>query len=543
MKKGDALGSPLATEGGPRFGSAHLKRRVAELEDLNRQLEKDLDFHRNLFRENPRPSAVFETETLRLREVNDSALKLYGYQREQFLTMTVADLFAKHEQHRFDKILPLLLKGSQAAGPFTHQSADGRDLTVNIVSFPYVYENRDSRLLTINDETARRVAEDALRASEERFRELFENANDIVFVHDLHGQILAVNRAAERITGFSRSEILGSNFFQLISPESRELARDTVRAHLGGGAPETIQLPMVSKSGQRRHLEVSTRVQFRRGQAVAIQGIGRDITERQQAQERLEESSRQLRTKNEELSVALRLAKEATQLKEQFLANTSHELRTPMNGIIGMTNLLLETDLKPDQQEFAEAVKNCADDLLHIINDLLDLSQIESGRLALDEFPYDFSDSVENVINLLTYRAEGKQLKLTYEIDPALPALLRGDSVRIRQVVTNLIANAVKFTDTGGIHVKASIEHHIHGDRLRCAVIDSGIGVPDSSRDKIFQAFVQADGSTQRRFGGTGLGLTICKQLVELMGGTIGTYNNYPDPGATFWFEIPLVRA
>jgi signal transduction histidine kinase len=211
-----------------------------------------------------------------------------------------------------------------------------------------------------------------------------------------------------------------------------------------------------------------------------------------------------------------------------------------MNGIMGMVNLLLETNLSLDQREYAEAVNQCATDLLTIINDILDVSQIESGRILLNEMPIDIRDSLQAVVRMLRLRATAKNLELTCELDPQLPAPILGDSVRLRQVFTNLIANAIKFTSTGGVHVRLLYLPDI--ERLRCEVIDSGIGVSDAVREKIFEAFVQADGSTRRRFGGTGLGLTISKQLVELMGGRIGTYSNESGVGSTFWFELPLKR-
>ena len=253
---------------------------------------------------------------------------------------------------------------------------------------------------------------------------------------------------------------------------------------------------MLSKLGTRRYLEVSTRIIYRRGHAVAVQGIGRDITERKQAEQRLLESANELEVKNEELSKALRLAREATQLKEQFLANTSHELRTPMNGIMGMINLLKSTELITDQREYVDAVR-MPNDLLTIINDLLDLSQIDAGRLALNREPFDVRESVQAVVKMLRLRADAKDLTLSYEIDAQLPRRLYSDSVRFRQILTNLIANAVKFTPTGGVHVRLS--RRSDKSLLRCEVIDTGIGVDDSVRERIFEAFFQADGTTRRR--------------------------------------------
>ena len=405
------------------------------------------------------------------------------------------------------------------------------------MSFGLILDEAESRAILIQDETARHMAEDALRASEERFRELFENANDVIFLHDLKGKILAINRAAEFLTGYSRTEVLRQSFDRLVAPEARNLTQDSIRAHLGGSATQHYELPIISKFGSKRYLEVSTRILYRRGQPVAIQGIGRDITERKYAQQRLEESARELQLKNEELITALRLTREATQLKEQFLANTSHELRTPMNGIMGMISLLQATELRPEQREYTDAVTQCANDLLTIINDILDMSQIEAGRMLLDEEPFDLRDSLRAVAKMLSIRAKAKGLQLQYEIDPQVSTRMLGDSVRFRQILTNLIANAIKFTSKGGVYIR--VQSGSAPNRVRIEVKDTGIGVSEAVRDRIFEAFFQADGTMRRRFGGTGLGLTVSKQLVELMGGQIGTHNNAGSEGATFWFEMP----
>ncbi len=515
-----------------------LKARIAELEIALSSAHQRLNRYKRVFADNPMPAVAFAVPSLQMLDANESALALYGYTPEQMRELNLLDLFSMDEQRRHHDLAAQLRRSVNTIGPFAHRSAAGQQLMVSVVSFSFEIGGQDGRIAVLLDETGRHMAEEALKSSEERYRELFENANDVIFLHDLKGKIIAVNRAAEYLTGYSRSEVLGQNFDQLISPEARPLIHDFIRAHLGGSATQHYELPIVSKFGNRRQLEVSTRILYRRGQPVAIQGIGRDVTERKQAQQRLEESSGELQRKNEELSRALQLAREATQLKEQFLANTSHELRTPMNGIMGMINLLLETNLTIDQQEYAEAVNQCANDLLTIINDILDVSQIESGHISLTESTFDVRDSLQAVVKMLRFRAAAKSLELGIEIDPSMPSEIIGDSVRIRQVFTNLIANAIKFTSSGGVRVCLTYLKDV--DRLRCEVIDSGIGVSDSARERIFEAFVQADGSTRRRFGGTGLGLTISKQLVELMGGRIGTYRNQTIRGSTFWFELPV---
>lgn len=515
-----------------------MQERIAELERSVRELEERLSGYERVFSDNPVPSILYDSRSLQILNANDSALTLYGYGRAEIRNLNLMNLFAPDGLFNEAELAAELSKPMSAIGPFAHRTANGHELTVSMVFFTFQVEGFDARIVMLQDGTARHSAEEALRASEERFRELFENANDVIFLHDLKGKILAVNRAAEYLMGYSRSELLGQSFEDLVAPEARHQTQDSIRAHLGGSASQHYELPILSKFGTRRFLDVSTRIIYRRGHPVGIQGIGRDITERKLAQQRLLESSQELQENNQRLSTALRLAREATQLKEQFLANTSHELRTPMNGIMGMINLLKSTELTPDQRDYAETVSQCANDLLTIINDLLDLSQIEAGRISLTEEAFEFRESVKAVLKLLRLRATGKNLTLTHEIGPGLPTCISGDRVRFRQILTNLVANAIKFTPTGGVHVRFSSIGNV--ERVRCEVIDSGIGVEESVRERIFEAFFQADGTTRRRFGGTGLGLTISKQLVEIMGGQIGTYNNNPGPGATFWFELPF---
>jgi PAS domain S-box-containing protein len=517
-----------------------LLARIAQLEASIETMQKRLVGYERVYSENPVPTLVYDCKSFQIIRANDSALALYGYTAEQIRSLKLLDLFAPQPRPQMTSLKCELSKPINALGPFPHRTATHQELVVSIVFLPFELEGKDARIAMIQDETARHSAEEALRTSEERYRELFENANDVIFLHDLNGRIIAINRAAEYLTGYSRLEVIGQSFEDLIAPEARHQTQDNIRNHLGGSATQHYELPILSKFGTRRFLEVSTRIIYRRGHPVAIQGIGRDITERKLAQQRLLQSAQELQQKNEELSTALQLAKEATQLKEQFLANTSHELRTPMNGIMGMVNLLKNTVLDPEQREYAEIISQCSNDLLTIINDLLDLSQIEAGKLSMNEENFELQESITSVLKLLRLRADGKGIGLTYEIHPALPDQIFGDSVRFRQVLTNLVANAVKFTASGCVHAKFGFS--ADGTHLRCEVIDSGIGVEEGVRERIFEAFFQADGTTKRRYGGTGLGLAICKQLVEIMGGQIGTFNNTPNPGATFWFELPLWR-
>jgi two-component system, sensor histidine kinase and response regulator len=516
-----------------------LKERIRDLEqELAAQQSPQLLSSIDL--QNYAPAIVFQSGSLQIVEANQAAIDFYGLSLERLRSSTVLDLCPGLSGIDEMQVRAELRKPVNIIGPLAQKHADGRDIVVRLILLPSCTPTDSYQVAIIQDETRLQSAEDALRSSEERYRELFENANDVILLHDLTGRLVALNRAAESLFGYSRRELIGQRLDALLAPGARTQLQDNIRTHLGGSATQHYEVRVLPKSGASRYLEVSTRLLYRDGHPAGVQAIGRDITERKLAQVRLEESAQELQNKNEELTSALRLAQEATQLKEQFLANTSHELRTPMNGIMGMIDLLRTTDLTPEQDEYAGVVNQCATDLLTIINDLLDMSQIEAGKMAWSIDDVHLQESVDSVVKLLRVRAQAKELALNYQMDPSLPASLRGDSVRFRQILTNLLGNAIKFTATGSVNVTLKLTDD--QERVRCEVRDTGIGVEESVRERIFEAFFQADGTNRRRFGGTGLGLAICKLLVEAMGGQIGTYNNQSAPGATFWFELPRTQ-
>jgi signal transduction histidine kinase len=248
----------------------------------------------------------------------------------------------------------------------------------------------------------------------------------------------------------------------------------------------------------------------------------------------------------EESQRANKLALAATagaKSKSEFLAAMSHEIRTPMNGIIGMIDALLDTELTANQRSYARTVQQCAEALLSIVDDILDFSKIEAGKLKLESIDFNLRQTVENVVALLAERAKSKGIKLLWSVDPQMPASLRGDPNRLRQVLLNLMSNAIKFTEHGQVAVELSCRGEAgQAAQLHCAVRDSGIGLSDKSRQKLFRPFTQGDTSITRKFGGTGLGLAICRKLVELMGGTIGV-TSAEGKGSTFWFDVRLEKS
>ncbi|HIJ86439.1 MAG TPA: response regulator [Desulfuromonadales bacterium] len=393
---------------------------------------------------------------------------------------------------------------------------------------------------TLLDEVQRR--ETALMAAEEETRLAHEQASQIfrltpspTFTVDLNRIITSWNEAMFRATGYSATEVIGipCNFFAELPCKNR----------CGLFAPE-MPKPIMGRECTLRHKDGECRVisknvdYLRDAHENIIGGIEsfEDITDRKLAEEKLSASSALLELKNVELGAALITAEEATKAKSTFLATMSHEIRTPMNGVIGMTGLLLETELSDEQRGYAEIVNRSGENLLGLINDILDFSKIEAGKLDMEILNFDIRTIMEDTAEMLAMRASQAGLELICRIDPGVPTCLKGDPGRLRQIITNLAGNSIKFTHQGEIGITAQIDSESKASVvIKFAITDSGIGIPEDRRAAIFSPFTQVDGSTTRIYGGTGLGLAICKQLTELMGGEIGIESE-EGKGSTFWF-------
>ena len=383
-----------------------------------------------------------------------------------------------------------------------------------------------------------RAENDLLEAAKE-FRTIFDSTNDAIFIADFEGRFLDVNEAASKNLGYGREELLGKMISDVDTAESAALlpARLAVIRKSGSACFESVQR---RKDGTTLPVEINNRaIVFRR--QPALMGIAREISERKKAEA-------ELRANFAEMERLKALAENANRAKSEFLANVSHEIRTPLNGILGFTNLLLAGDLTVEQQEYNEAVRLSAEHLLSLINDLLDFSRIEAGRLEVDRIPFSIRDCVEQAVRSIGPIAQVKGLGVEVAVSDEAPAWVEGDPHRLRQVLLNLLGNAVKFTDHGCVSLRVVAGSSADGigqggkPALCFSVADTGIGIPASQQAAIFEPFRQADGSITRKFGGTGLGLSISAKLVDLMNGRIWV-ESIAGKGSTFSFAIPLVRA
>jgi PAS domain S-box-containing protein len=397
------------------------------------------------------------------------------------------------------------------------------------------------QLQTINETIERKVAErtsqlkeenaerkrmqTALRKSEEKFRSLSESSPVGIFQVDLMGRCVYTNAKWQSLMNMTFAESLGDGLMRPIHPEDRDKVQVERDRCVKGDGEYSQEFRILDANKAVRWIYGRARaIRSESGEASGYVGTAEDITERKHVEE--------------ELRKAHAAAQSAAQTKSEFLANMSHEIRTPMNGVLGMTNLLLDTELTTQQTEFAQTIHASAESLLALVNDILDFSKIEAKKLSFEILDFDLQETVEGALELVAESAQAKGLELVNFVMPDIPKALRGDPGRLRQVVTNLASNAIKFTDKGEVVVDAQLvsETPTHVT-LKFEIRDTGIGISKEVQAHLFQAFQQADGSTTRKYGGTGLGLVISKQLVELMNGQIGVESEH-GKGSVFWFTV-----
>jgi PAS domain S-box-containing protein len=375
------------------------------------------------------------------------------------------------------------------------------------------------------DVTERKRKEEELDRTKTFLHQVVENLPIAIFIKEADGLTFTTwNKAGEDLIGFKREEILGKTDYDLFPKEEADLFVANDRDTLASGTLKDISEELIRTRNQGFRVVHTRKIPIlnEEGRPTFLLGISEDITDQKRAQE--------------ELKRAKDSAEEAARAKSEFLANMSHEIRTPMNGVIGMTNLLIDTPLTPEQREFANTVKWSAEGLLTVINDILDFSKMEAGKLQFETLDFNLRETVETATDLLAERAAQHRLEFACFLPHQINEHLRGDAGRLRQVLLNLLGNAIKFTEHGEVSLIISLERETETDStLRFEVSDTGIGIPPEAQARLFQSFTQADGSTTRKFGGTGLGLAISKQLVGMMGGEIGLRSTV-GKGSTFWF-------
>ena len=400
---------------------------------------------------------------------------------------------------------------------------------------------------TFNDMTARLNA--SLRQLDEErshLRTLIRTIPDLVWLKDPDGVFISCNSAFERLYGAKEADIVGKTDYDFVAKDLADFFRANDRAAMAAGAPTTNEEWLTfAADGYRGLFSTTKKPMFASdGTLVGVLGIAHDITELKHAEEELqihrEHLEKLVRARTAELAEAKAVAEAASHAKSSFLANMSHEIRTPMNAIIGMAHLIGQGTLSGRQREQLGKIDTATRHLLGLINDILDFSKIEAGKVSIEHSEFDLDAMLSGVESQIAERAEAKGLELVADIDPRLPRMLKGDALRISQILLNFGSNAVKFTSQGHLLLRVrAAARDAHNMQLRFEMTDTGIGIAPEQQARLFQPFEQADTSTTRRFGGTGLGLAISRQLAQMMGGEIGV-DSMPGQGSTFWLSVPL---
>jgi PAS domain S-box-containing protein len=532
------------------FANTMIMQRKANLKKLERQTQ-DLKTLSIAIEQCPVAISVLDDQG-NVNYVNPSFSQLTGFDLSEVMgKQSLIRNIEKDKDHSFDSELywetvdasdalykdfwQSILSGDSWEGEVLHRKKNGESYWEQHYIAPVKNDAGDIiNFISIKqDVTRKKEAEDALMQSETKYRELVQNSNSIIFRFRPDGTITFFNEFGQKFFGYEEHELVGQNLIGTIVPETDSSGRNL--AHMMSDIlihPERYEKnenENILKNGDRVWIAWTNKSIFdENGNPQEILSVGNDITDRVRAEAALHKAKQE--------------AEEANKAKSAFLANMSHEIRTPMNGVIGMASLLLGTDMSTVQQDYAHTIQSSADSLLTIINDILDFSKIEAGKLDFEIIDFNLQDTVETVAEVLAIKAHEKNLEFVAIVHDNIPLSLKGDPGRLKQILINICSNAIKFTDQGQIFVEVTLEKlHVDQATLRFQISDTGIGIPQNRLDKIFQSFSQADVSTTRKFGGTGLGLTISKQLVELMGGEIGVTSK-EGQGSTFWFTTVLEK-
>jgi PAS domain S-box-containing protein len=468
-------------------------------------------------------------------EFNASAERIYGWKRDEIVGQSIRILIGNEDASAQVGLLRVLETGeiteSAQSADVTGRRKDGSIVPIRRAVGHARLDDKDLFVCFITDISERRAMEQAMRASEQQFRSLIGNIPGISYRSLLEGAqaMVFLSDAVERVTGYPARDFLGDSprrrFANLIHAADRLRVSEAIAVALSEQRPYLVEYRLLHADGSTRWLwENGTGVCNEAGHLQWLDGVILDITERREMEDALRE--------------AKETAEQAAAARASFVANMSHEIRTPMNSILGFTDVLLDGELPAEQRRHLDTIRSSGRALLRLLNEILDTAKLEKGAVELEQNDYNLLSLIDELSSTLAANARAKGLHVDIHYDPALPTCLRGDELRVRQVLTNLLDNAIKFTAKGSVTLRAELQ----GEQLHFAVKDTGIGIAPERLQAIFDPFTQADASMTRRFGGTGLGTTISKQLVELMGGKIWAESE-PGQGTTFHVVLPLVLA
>ena len=505
-----------------------LKKAKDDLEETNKKLKEEIHHHREaevqankLYKavEHSPSMAVITDSKGYIEYINSKFTEITGYLREEAIGKKANFLKSgKTDEATYQKLWETITSGKEWRGEFLNRKKSG-ELYWEQASISSITNSQGeiSHFIAVKEDiTERKITEEVMK----RYQLLSKHARDIILFIGADGTIIDANRAAVRAYGYEYEQLLKLNIKDLCSNDI-QLAK-SLKVSKEGVLMERIHC---RKDGSTFPVEVSSQGMMYKNEHILMKII-RDVSERKMVEK--------------ELQQAKETAEAANRAKSEFLANMSHEIRTPMNAIMGMTDLVLDTDLKDTQREYLSMVQTASVSLLRIVNDILDFSKIEAGKLEIEEVEFDIKAITKQTIDAFVIKAQTKGLKIDYYIHPKIPQIVIGDPGRLRQVLYNLIDNAVKFTEKGTIYAKVTMEKLVNNCiNVKYDIKDTGIGIAEDKRDLLFKSFSQVDGSSTRKFGGTGLGLAITKRLVELMGGSICSTSE-ADMGTTFSFTITM---
>ncbi|MCK5131819.1 MAG: response regulator [Candidatus Sabulitectum sp.] len=504
-----------------------MHRECSEERSLKKEVLRQNMFYREIVESVPDAVLTIDKKGI-VTAWNKAAVDIFGWTIEEAIGQPLDDLVntgtGKDEIPSGAVISGQVIRGLEC----TRRGKNGKEKKVSVSVAPIIVDGENQGAVGVyTDLSDRESILELLRESETKFRAITESAQDAVIIADSDGSVTFFNSSAEQMFGYNRSETLGKLLHKLIAPEAYwemiEMGFSQFsKTGKGMMVGRVVEIEGRRKNGTVFPVELSVSSFFLNGGWQAT-GILRDISERKGIEL--------------ELIEAREGALNATRTKSEFLANMSHEIRTPLNAIIGTTDLMMETDLTSIQKSYLRVSRNASDNLLKLIDDILDISKVEAGRIELEKIPFDLHEDVEKTCETLAPRAHEKELELNCRIHPDTPVWVVGDPSRLRQVIINLIGNAIKFTDKGEIFVEIKA---LGEDEISFSVTDTGIGIPEGKLEAIFMSFTQADSTHTRRYGGTGLGLAICTKLVELMGGEISVESEVGSGSSfTFFCKLP----